>query len=99
MVEAPKRAAQNMCQLVEAGEDEGGVFVIVKTYLHEPEVSQTGKSFGCAWGVVDSGAVKVATTAYIPIPKEDRYRYAHLAEQAREAKASRAARRDQDDGE
>ena len=89
LTDAPTRR-ENSAKLLQASEDERGTFVDVRLYLGEPTVSASGKSFACGWGTTEAGTVKVNAMAYIPIPKEDRWRYRHLAEAAAAAKASKA---------
>ena len=92
LVDAPMKKAVNAAELIAATEE----YADVRIYFREPTVSPSGKSFGCGWGVTEAGSVKLAVSAYIPIPKEDRWRYAHLAADARDAKAAKGKARDEE---
>lgn len=79
--------------------EDGRPFIDTRTFLSEPKVSPSGKSFQVAWGTTSAGTVKYNGMAYIPIPKDDRWRYADLAAEARAAKDAKVKGKDADDSD
>ena len=96
LTSAPKAKSNSLVHL-QSSSDERGMFVDVRLYLNEPKVSPSSKTFSCGWGQIDAGEVKVSTSAYITIPKEDRYRYADLAAAARAERDAKGRKTDEDD--